>query len=138
MGLKMTSKAAAEQLMVWRDANDLAGQIESLSGSFPAEDHDWLTDPLRHAARASADCIARGWHVRQDPEAMIDHLMAAEAELHEVQTWSLLAMRHHHWPHEVADEVDRRCEAIHDALSDMIHYAARWCGPTVEPLRLAA
>ncbi len=130
--------AAAERLMVWRDVNDLAGQIHILSEAFPPEDHDWLTEPLRHAARSTADRIAHGWHARRDPEAMVDHLTAAEADLHEVQTWTLLAMRHHHWSPDVADEIDHRCEAIHDALSDMVHYAARWCGPAVEPLRMAA
>jgi four helix bundle protein len=130
------TRAAVQQLMVWRDADDLAGQVRDLTESFPAEERDWLTDPLCHAARSAVDRIARGWQERRHPDALIDHLTAAEADLHELQTWALLAVRHHHWSDDVADGVDRRCEAILDALSDMIHYAARWATPTVA--RLAA
>ncbi len=138
MSMTLANEAAVEQLMVWRDANDLAVHIREMSESFPAEEHDWLTDPIRHAARAAADRIAQGWHERRDPDAMVDRLTAAESDLHELQTWALIAMRHHHWSHEVAEEVDQRCEAILDALSDMIHYASRWCGQAAMPMRRAA
>ena len=134
----VTSEAGVAELTVWREAAELAGQVCALSGAFPAEERDWLADPICDAARSAAKRIETGWRRRRQPDAMVEHLTAAEADLHEVQTWALLAMRHHHWSAEVADGVDRRCEAILDVLADMIHYAARWCGPAMRPVQLAA
>ncbi len=122
-------RAAGAELAVWREASALADRVVDLSRSIPPEDRDWLADPLRHAARSAAERIALGWRQRRQPAWLVDHLGAAEADLHEVQTWALLAVRHHHWSHEGADEIDRRCEAVLDTLAEMVHYAARWCGP---------
>jgi four helix bundle protein len=134
----LTDKTAVEQLAVWRETVELAERVSELSRAFPPEERDWLTDPIRHAARSAAERIADGWEHRRHPEALVDGLTAAEADLHEVQTWALIAMRHHLWPDDVADDVDRRCESILDALSDMVHHAARWCGPAVPAARRAA
>ena len=132
MPVQVTVTAAgksAERLAVWREATALVERVAALSEAFPPEDRDWLTEPIRHAARSAAERIALAWQQRRQPSAMVEHLSAAEADLHELQTWALLAVRHHHWSHEVADNLDRRCEAVLDVLADMVHYAARWCEP---------
>ena len=136
--MSATDKAAVEQLAVWRDAVALAERVLELSRAFPPEERDWLTEPIRHASRSAADRIADGWKRRRRPDALVEQLTAAEADLHEVQTWALIAMRHHLWTPDVADEVDRRCESILDALADMVHYAARWCAPAIPAVRRAA
>lgn len=139
--MKMTAgrmAAAADQLPVWVEAAELAEHVCELTAAFPPEDRDWLSDPLCHAARSGAERIALGWQQRRQPAVLIEHLSVAEADLHEMQTWALLGVRHHHWSHEVADDVDRRCEAVLDTLAEMIHDAARWCEPAAAPCRHAA
>ena len=99
---------------------DLAALVREQSAAFPAEDRDWLTDPLRHAADGAAAHAAEG----RRPADRADAHARAEADVHEVQTWALLAMRHGHWSPRVADDVDRRCEAILDELHRAAHPAA--------------
>ena len=101
---------------VVRDAAELAAGVDAWTASFPPAERDWLTDPLRHAARSAADRLATA---QARPRRRADLLSAAEADLHEVQTWALLAARHHHGCAIAAADVDRRCEAILDALADL-------------------
>ena len=124
----MTFKAA-EKSTVCREVAELADRVFVLSESLPPEDRDWLTSPIRQASRSAAERLALGWRKRRQAGVLGEQLAAAEADVHEVQTWALLALRHHHWAADVADEVDRRCEAILDALHEMTHEASRWCGP---------
>jgi four helix bundle protein len=130
-----TTTRAMQKVAVWRDAADLAELVDRRSATLPPEDKDWLTDPIRHAARSAADRIADAWKNRGDAAIVADRLTRAESDVHEVQTWALLAMRHGHWSPRVADEVDQRCEALLDQLVAITHHAPRWAKP---PVRQAA
>ena len=87
-----------------REAAALAEHVRRQSAAFAAEDRDWLTEPLRHAADMAADHLAAG------------EVHYAESAVHEVQTWTLLALRHGHLSAPAANAIDRRCEAILDHL----------------------
>ena len=117
--------AGAAEWAVCRAAAVLAERVRTAAASIPTEDHDWLAGPMADAAAAAAGQIATAWQHRRRPDLSAEHLSAAEADLHEVQTWALLALRHHHWSADVADDVDRRCEAALDTLADLAHAAAR-------------
>lgn len=119
--MTVTIPKAVGKLALWQDAAELSARVARLCESFPAEDRDWLADPLRHAARSAADHIAAGWQGRYQPGVLFERFAAAEADVHEVQTWALLALRHHHLSPRVADDVDRRCEALLDHLADQVH-----------------
>ena len=87
-----------------RETAALAEHVRRQAAGFPAEDRHWLAEPLRHAAEMAADHLSDG-------EAHY-----AEAAVHEVQTWTLLALRHGHLSALSANGIDRRCEAILDRL----------------------
>ena len=79
-----------------------------------------------HAAASAVDHVAQAWAARQEAGQFAASLARAEADLAEVQTWALLALRHGHWSHGVADDLDRRCETILDQLIALSHLAGRW------------
>ena len=132
--LKITAAAARHnvdkrglrKVAVWRAAAELADLVRRHSGDLPAEDRDWLADPIRHAAASAVDHVAQAWAARQEAGQFAASLARAEADLAEVQTWALLALRHGHWSHGVADDLDRRCETILDQLIALSHLAGRW------------
>ena len=124
MTLKLTAagkgKGAAKADVV-RWAKELAAVVARRGASIPAEDRRWLAEPLGEAAAAMVDHLTAAWRGRADPAAADDHLARADAAVAEVQTWALLAVRHGHWSHRVGDDVDRRCEAILDAVHWTAH-----------------
>ncbi len=120
----MKRSEPVDNLPLHRAAAELADLVGTLASALPAEDHDWLADPLRHAARSAADRLGVTAQRRRPPAARAQDLAAAEADVHEVQTWVLLAQRHHHLAPAMADDVDRRCEALLDRLADPAHRPA--------------
>ena len=81
---------------------DLAATVRRHAAALPAAERFWLAEPLTDAAALAVAPAADA--------------VTVEVAVHEVQTWALIAARHGHWSARVADDVDRRCEAILDRL----------------------
>ncbi len=113
-----SARAVATAAALRRAVADLAKVVHQRTEGFPAEDRDWLTDPLRHAADSAAALLA---DARRQPAPVPGHMARVEVDVHEVQTWTLLAMRHGHLSHRAADDIDRRCESILDDLHALSH-----------------
>jgi four helix bundle protein len=79
-------------LLVWRQAMDLAVLCYSLMRTFPREDAFGLTSQIRRASASIAANIAEG-HGREHPGSFVQFLRVAQGSLKETETHLLLSER---------------------------------------------
>jgi len=81
-----------QDLQVWQNGMDLAGQAYQLTRSFPKEELFGLTSQIRRAVTSIPANIAEGWG-RQTTGEFRQFLHNAQGSLRELETHLLLALR---------------------------------------------
>jgi four helix bundle protein len=81
-----------QDLQVWQNGMDLAGQAYQLTRSFPKEELFGLTSQIRRAVTSIPANIAEGWG-RQTTGEFRQFLHNAQGSLRELETHLVLALR---------------------------------------------
>jgi len=79
-------------LIVWKEAMDIAEQVYSLTRAFPREEAFGLTAQMRRAAVSIPSNIAEGFG-RAQRKSFIQYLRIAQGSLKELETQAMLATR---------------------------------------------
>jgi len=79
-------------LIVWKEAMDIAEQVYSLTRSFPREEAFGLTAQMRRSAVSVASNIAEGFG-RAQRRSFVQFLRIAQGSLKELETQALIAAR---------------------------------------------
>ncbi|HVW58321.1 MAG TPA: four helix bundle protein [Rhizobiaceae bacterium] len=79
-------------LIVWKEAMDIAEQVYSLTRSFPREEAFGLTSQMRRSAVSIPSNIAEGFG-RAQRRSFVQFLRIAQGSLKELETQMLLAAR---------------------------------------------
>jgi four helix bundle protein len=79
-------------LIVWKEAMDIAEQVYSLTRSFPREEAFGLTSQMRRSAVSIPSNIAEGFG-RAQRRSFVQFLRIAQGSLKELETQALVAAR---------------------------------------------
>jgi four helix bundle protein len=109
-------------LRVWREAMDLAVEVQAASRAFPADERYSLIDQMRRSSRSVAANIAEAWRKRRYGPAFVAKLNDAEGEAAETQTHLELAVRYHYLSAENGGALDQRYERL---LGQLVTMSAR-------------
>ncbi len=82
---------AHTDLIVYKNAFNLAVQIHDISKKFPSEEKFSLTDQIRRSSRSVAANLAEAFRKRRYPKSFISKLTDSEGEAAETQVWLSLA-----------------------------------------------
>jgi four helix bundle protein len=80
-------------LIVYKEAFDVAMQIFEASKAFPREETYSLTDQIRRSSRSVCANLAEAWRKRCYEAAFIAKLSDAESEAVETQVWTEFAVK---------------------------------------------
>jgi four helix bundle protein len=122
-----------EELIVYRKAEAVAGQVFALSKSFPREETYSLTDQVRRASRSIGAQIAEAWGKRRYPRHFVSKLTDAEAEHLETRHWIRVAASCGYLTAEQERSLVDELAEVGRMLHGMIRKAEVFCGP-LDPL----
>ena len=98
-------------LVVWKEAMDIAERVYSLTRSFPREEMFGMTSQMRRCAVSIPANIAEGFG-RAQRRSFIQFLRIAQGSLKELETHVLLCSRIGLISPEVAAEMDVHCTRL--------------------------
>jgi four helix bundle protein len=111
-------------LVVWKEAMEIAELVYSLTKSFPREEVFGLTAQMRRAAVSIPSNIAEGFG-RAQRGSFVQYLRIAQGSLKELETQSLLSMRIGFLPNEQLAGLQSRCERLGRRLVQFIRSLER-------------
>ncbi len=114
-------------LMVYRQAEDVAKRILLLTRNFPAEERYSLTDQIRRSSRAVKAMIAEAWGRRRYKAVFINKLDEALGEATETQSWLDDAKTAGYLSSAEFEVLNSQCISIGQMLSRMIDRADDFC-----------
>ncbi|MFU0503227.1 four helix bundle protein [Pseudaminobacter sp. NGMCC 1.201702] len=106
-------------LIVWKNAIDLAVTCYAETKSFPNSEAYGMTSQIRRAAASIAANIAEG-HGREHTGSFIQFLRVAQGSLKELETHLILSSRVGLMNGEVAASLTEQCEEIGRMLRSLI------------------
>jgi four helix bundle protein len=110
-------------LMVYKLARKLAGEIFSISQSFPNEETYSMTDQIRRASRSIGAQIAEAWAKRLYEKHFISKLSDAHGEQLETQHWIGTALDCGYISNQRALELTKQYQSIGGMIHSMIDKA---------------
>ena len=115
------------ELVVYQNALDLAGEINTFARTFPVEERFALGGQIRRASMSVCLNTAEAWRKRRYKAAFIAKLSDAETEATEVQACLDLARKFGYLEDERHQNLDERYEYIIAQLVTMSNKADNWC-----------
>ncbi|MGB3389664.1 MAG: four helix bundle protein [Pseudaminobacter sp.] len=106
-------------LIVWKEAMDIAEMVYLLTRTFPREEAFGLTAQMRRAASSIPANIAEGFG-RAQRRPFIQFLRIAQGSLKELETHALLCVRVGLLPAEKCTELTAQCERLGKRLVSFI------------------
>ena len=98
-------------LIVWKEAMDLAERTYVLTRTFPKEELFGMTSQMRRCATSVPANIAEGFG-RQQRRSFVQFLRIAQGSLKELESHSILAARLGLLDKSGSDEIEARCELL--------------------------
>jgi four helix bundle protein len=114
------------ELMVYKQAFDVAMQIFDASKSFPREEAYSLTDQIRRSSRSVCANLAEAWRKRRYEAAFIAKLSDAESEAAETQVWTEFAVKCQYWDRKRGTPLYQSYDQILRMLVAMINKPEPW------------
>jgi four helix bundle protein len=109
MGEKTEQIRDYRDLIVWKEAMEIAELIYSLTRAFPREEMFGMTSQMRRAAVSVPCNIAEGFG-RAQRKSFIQFLRIAQGSLKELETQALLSGRVWFFSQDQVDELMSRCQ----------------------------
>ncbi len=106
-------------LIVWKEAMEIAELVYSLTRAFPREEMFGMTSQMRRAAVSIPCNIAEGYG-RAQRKPFIQFLRVAQGSLKELETQTLLSSRVGFLPTEGTAELTSRCERLGKRLVQFV------------------
>lgn len=116
--------ASYRDLLVWRDAMDLAVECYRVTRAFPKEEMYGMTSQIRRSAASIAANIAEA-HGRESTGAFVQFLRQAQGSLKELETHMMLCERVQLAPAHVSAGVLTRCDSLGRMLRSLIRSLQR-------------
>lgn len=98
-------------LIVWKEAMDLAERTYVLTRTFPKEEMFGLTSQMRRCSTSIPANIAEGFG-RQQRRSFVQFLRIAQGSLKELESHSILACRVGLLDKSALEEIENRCELL--------------------------
>jgi four helix bundle protein len=111
MGEKTEQIRDYRDLIVWKEAMEIAELIYSLTRAFPREEMFGMTSQMRRAAVSVPCNIAEGFG-RAQRKSFIQFLRIAQGSLKELETQALLSGRVWFFSQDQVDELMSRCQRL--------------------------
>ncbi len=119
MGEKTDRIRDYRDLIVWREAMEIAEQVYLLTRAFPREEMFGMTSQMRRAAVSIPCNIAEGFG-RAQRKSFVQFLRIAQGSLKELGTQTLLAGRIGFLPPEQVEDVMARCQRLGKRLVQFV------------------
>ena len=127
MTQKLPYARSYEDLLVYKNALDLAEEIYNITKHFPKEETYALTDQVRRSSRSVGAQIAEAWGKRFYMKHFISKISDASAELYETEHWLDISLKCEYISHETSMSLAKQCTEISIMLGGMIAKAGRFC-----------
>ena len=119
-------------LVVWKKARELAGDVFEPTESFPKEERYALTDQIRRSSRSVGAQIAEAWAKRRYEKHFFSKLTDADGEQNETQHWLIATLDAGYSDSETIHDLGSRCKEIGAMLGKMISPSNQFCGAAIQ------
>ena len=106
-------------LKVWKDAMNLAAEVQSLTKTFPRDEVYGLTSQIRRSAISVPSNIAEGYG-RESTGSYVHFLKTARGSLNELETQLLLAERFGYVLSPTSEDLLKQADSLGRMLSGLI------------------
>jgi four helix bundle protein len=114
-------------LIVYKQAHEVARQVFEITKTFPREERYSMTDQIRRSSRAVCAMIAAAWARRRYRAAFVSKLDEALEEDTETQSWLDQAVVCRYISQTQFQALDAQCQSIGAQLNRMMQTADAWC-----------
>lgn len=122
--MKKTSMTThLSDLRLYRDAYDLANEIERMARTWPSNEESTVANQIVRSSRSVCANIALAWRMRRHKAHFIGKLSDADAEVVQTQCWLDFALAHELLHPDVHADLDARYDALAGGLVRRMHEA---------------
>jgi len=114
-------------LLVYKKARAVAGEIFEVTKGFPKEEMFSLADQVRRCSRSIGAQIAEAWAKRRYAKHFVSKLTDADGEQMETQHWIDTAEDCGYLPSATATVLNKQLGEIGRMLNSMIDKASQFC-----------
>ena len=132
---KLPYVSSFRELIVYRKARELSGDVFQISKTFPKEEMYSLTDQVRRSSRSVGAQIAEAWAKRRYEKHFLSKLTDADGEQQETQHWIETAVDCNYITQAQSAKLIQQCAEIGRLLGGMMTKSSQFCGASSNVMR---